>query len=176
MPSLPDDAAQDGAAFVPGRPLTLASPDPSFTIVARLDPSLISDSETARAVFADWSRDQLYALVGILMDEGNKRNEKELLELLRWLCESHPEAVKVEFVTEEYEDGVFWDDTFYVHRANGTVVRYEWPEETDQEWEERADQYIARLSDYTMPPVHGAHLTVDLATGEFDISGKWSLV
>lgn len=174
----------------PGDAVTLSGMDlaPSTTATAgRLDAEFFADPGRALAMVAHWTQDQLYVLANALMDEGDRRGKAELLELLRWLCkpggpdDPEPRAVKVEFVTDAYEDGVYWhDDEIFIHRADGTVEPYEWPEDDhqDDDWRAKADRYRALLADYSRSdhPAGGDHLVVDLSTGEFEHTGKWSLV
>ncbi|MFF9192594.1 hypothetical protein [Streptomyces rochei] len=151
----------------------------------RLDADSFADPEHVLPMVAHWTQDQLYAVANLLLDEGDQRGKAELLELLRWLCEpSSPDnpqrAVKVEFVTQTYENGVFWhDEEIFLHRADGVVEPYEWPEDhhQDDEWKAKDERYQALLADYSraVPPADGDHLIIDLITGEFDHSGKWSL-
>lgn len=146
-----------------------------------LDASALTDPAHVRAMVAGWSRDDLYALGSLLTAEGDRHTERELLQLLRWLCEPREHespTVNVEFVTYAYDDGVVWDDdTLYLHRADGTIEPYDWPEDhhTDPTWEAKAGRYAELLQDYSSahPPADGEHLIVDLATGAFDVSGKW---
>ncbi|RSS86999.1 hypothetical protein EF903_17970 [Streptomyces sp. WAC05292] len=163
----------------------------------RLEAADFAEKDTVLAMVAHWSTDELYTLGNLLMGEGDRRGVLELLGILRWLCEPNPApadpaadtadlpeespVVKVEFVTQEYEDGVFWSsDTIFLHRANGTVEDYEWPEDhlQDPEWEAKATRYEDLLADYSRSdhPEHGAHLIVTLATGEFTVTSKWSSV
>ena len=62
---------------------------------------------------------------------------------------------------------------------NGTVEPYEWPEDAHQDdgWRAKDERYRALLDDYSRSdhPADGDHLVVDLATGEFEHTGKWSL-
>jgi hypothetical protein len=152
----------------------------------RLDAEFFADPDRALALVTHWTQDQLYALANVLMGEGDRRGKAELLELLRSLCEPggenapEPCAVKVEFVTHTYENGVFWhDEEIFIHRADGVVEPYEWPEDyhQDKAWQAKDERYRALLEDYSRsdPPADGDHLIVDLATGEFDHSRKWSL-
>lgn len=170
----------------PGDAVTLSSMDlaPRTTAAAGLlDAEFFADPDRALAMVAHWTPDQLYALANVLMGEGDRRGKAELLELLRWLCEpGGPDApeqrpVKIEFVTQTYEDGVFWhDEEIFIHRADGTVQPYEWPEGAHEgdEWRPKVERYQALLADYSRSdhPADGDHLVVDLATGEFEHTGK----
>lgn len=184
----PSDSA--ASPFVPGRPITLADvigigPE---TAPTRLDPAFFADTNTLRAAIAHWSREQLYTIGNVFLEEGDRRDERKLVEVLRWLCERgsnapDPPIAKVEFVTNsDYEDGLFWDDEpFYLHRTDGTVERYDWPEgyDKDPEWQqvdERYDELLAAYSRAHRPMAHGAHLFLDLTTGQFDQDSEWSLL
>ncbi|MEV1040517.1 hypothetical protein AB0J01_28285 [Streptomyces sp. NPDC050204] len=74
---------------------------------------------------------------------------------------------------------MLWDaEQIYLHRANGMVEPYDWPEDhhVDVEWQAKSERYEDLLRDYSRahPPAGGAHLIVDLESGVFDVSGKWS--
>lgn len=186
------------AAALPIAPVTITVPKlaPNTVVTStacsverpapmRLDPADFTDAQAVRAAVAGWCREDLFALGSVFMAEGDRLTERDLVALLRWLCEpggpDDPESPveRVEFVTQAYDDGVTWDDeTIHFHRADGTVEEYEWPEDyhLDADWQEKQERYVELLHDYSRatPPADGAHLIVDLRTGEFDISGKWS--
>jgi hypothetical protein len=63
----------------------------------------------------------------------------------------------------------------YLHRADGTVELFAFPDETDNP---EAEAFGDLVADYFRidPFEHGAHLVVTLATGDFDVTGEWSLV
>ncbi|MFE1289700.1 hypothetical protein [Streptomyces sp. NPDC058751] len=151
----------------------------------RLDAEFFADPNRILPMVADWTQDQLYMLANMFMGEGDRRGTAELLELLRWLCEpggpddATPHAVKVEFVTQTYDNGVFWhDEEIFLHCTDGTVEPYEWPEDhhQDDEWRAKDERYTALLADYSRanPPSDGDHLIVDLITGKFEHTSKWS--
>ncbi|KIF05164.1 hypothetical protein PL81_14625 [Streptomyces sp. RSD-27] len=169
-----------------------------------LDAAVLADPDTLRALVGHWSMDELYTVGNLLMGEGERLGAAELVEILRWLFLPAPDAtgpdlsdvpkepqdaavVKVEFVTgSPYEDGVFWaDEEIYLHHDNGHVSESEVgpPEGVSDddpfyaEWEEKIRRYEDLLADYARanPPNAGDHLIVDLTTGEFDQSGRWSL-
>ncbi|MGC4950976.1 hypothetical protein ACLQ2N_32895 [Streptomyces sp. DT224] len=154
-----------------------------------LNPDGFADLETVRAMVAHWTRDQLYRLGNVLTATADQRIPGQLVDVMRALYHEQPGTVqspivRVEFVTNaNYDDGVYWDeDTVCHHRADGTVTEaWESPScaETPEAAEEALwDGFVELLADYsrTAHPQHGDHLIVDLVTGEFDHSGKWSLV
>ncbi|MFJ5142980.1 hypothetical protein [Streptomyces sp. NPDC088707] len=147
----------------------------------RLDADFFADRERVLALTARWSRDELYALGNVLVGEGDRRIEGELLELLR---DEHagppgsPRVTHVEFVTDnDYPEGVYWHDrAIYVH-VSGHVEPHR--VDYDDLTQEQAVQYRKLrdlLADYSRAdrPSHGDHLVVDLGTGEFERSGKWA--
>ncbi|MGA5411635.1 hypothetical protein ACPCSC_30810 [Streptomyces lavendulocolor] len=184
----PGDTIEVGVTRAPSSAPAVVPPPP-----ASEGPGLAAVVEMLRAaskadlmpLFTSWPRDELYALGHVVWGEADGRVEGELLEELRWLCEpgspDDPErVVKAEFVTTTYENGVFWKDSeIFLHHVDGSVVPYEWPEDDhrDPEWAERRERYQDLLADYSqiLGVDDGAHLIVNLATGEFDRSGRWSL-
>ncbi|MFZ3492201.1 hypothetical protein ACODT5_02990 [Streptomyces sp. 5.8] len=151
----------------------------------RLNAELFADEPAILAMVEHWTMDQLFAIGNMLLSEGDRRGAQELLEILRDLCAQPPEnpdspVVKIEFVTDSpYEDGVFWDgDMIYLHRADGSVEEFYWPEDPqDPEWDAMATRYADLLADYARAdhPQEGDHLVVDLVSGEFRQTGQWSL-
>ncbi|MFD9248313.1 hypothetical protein [Streptomyces bottropensis] len=180
-----DPAAITMTKIEPGTVVTLAdvaavSPPP----VPRLDATFFADKERVLAMTAHWSRDELYALGNALMGEGDRRIEPELLAVLRDMCPPNPDdedsPTHVEFVTNaNYDDGMYWDDeSVYVHiNGEAAPIDFENPDD-DAELAAQDERFRDLLADYSRsdPPADGAHLIVDLATGEFERSGKWSLV
>ncbi|WP_219852905.1 hypothetical protein, partial [Streptomyces solincola] len=177
-------------APAPAAPEPAAAPrlDPSASTVTqvRLDAAFFADAERVRALVAHWSRDELYTLGNALVGEGDRRIKGELLEVLRALFVEGEEspAARVEFVTDpNYDEGVFWsEDTVYLHDADGTVTPFsdfseEGEEGADPEYAALDERFRDLLADYSRAdwPSHGDHLVVDLTTGEFERSGKWSL-
>ncbi|MGW0757107.1 hypothetical protein ACWD1Y_11565 [Streptomyces sp. NPDC002814] len=154
----------------------------------RLDAAFFADKERVLAMVGHWSRDELYTLGNVLMGEGDRRIEGELLEVLRALFASEKEespAAKVEFVTDaNYTDGVYWSDsTVYLHDADGSVSPFsdfaeEGEDGADPDYAALDERFRGLLADYSRSdhPNDGDHLVVNLGTGEFDRSGKWSLV
>ena len=188
----PDSAPKppSSAPLVPKSVVTLADmtggtagPAPA----PRLDPAFFADRDAVLAMVARWTRDELYALGNVLMGEGDRRIEGQLLDVLRALCaqmrnETEPSVVRVEFVTDaNYDDGVFWEDeTIYLHRADGSVGLFDFEEDDgeDPEFTALDEGFRDLLADYsrTDHPQHGAHLIVDLTTGVFEVSGPHCLV
>ncbi|MFD4933346.1 hypothetical protein [Streptomyces virginiae] len=179
-------------------------PAPAKTPTPGLDAAALADPDTLRALVGHWSMDELYTVGNLLMGEGDRRGAEELVDILRWMFLPDRDAtgpdlrdvpkepqdtsvVKVEFVTDSpHEDGVFWAaEEVYLHHANGDVSETETgPPEgvTDDdpfyaEWEEKVRRYEDLLADYARAntPSEGDHLIVDLTTGEFNQSGRWSL-
>ncbi|MER7761541.1 hypothetical protein [Streptomyces sp. NPDC097619] len=154
----------------------------------RLDAAAFTDRESLLPQVGHWSRDDLYAVANTFLAAGDRLLTAELLDLLRWLCgpaieaaaaAEEPAVVGVEFVTRTTDEGVFWAaDDLGLHRADGTVKDYEWPNDENAEWQAKADRYEGLLADYSRsdPPTEGAHLIVTLATGEFTVTAKWSTV
>lgn len=183
-----DPSAITATKIEPGSVVTLADVATISTPpLPRLDAAFFADAERVRALVAHWSRDELYTLGNALVGEGDRRIEGELLEVLRALFASEREetpAAKVEFVTDpNYDEGVFWsEDTVYLHDADGTVSPFsdfaeEDEEGVDPEYAALDERFRELLADYARAdwPSHGDHLVVDLTTGQFERSGKWSL-
>ncbi|MEU5900398.1 hypothetical protein [Streptomyces venezuelae] len=130
-------------------------------------------------VLQTMDREALYDLAGWCETEADSRIMGELLDALRVLTATEPVA-RIEFVTDpNYDDGVYWDDeVFYLHRADGTVEPFVFPEDSDAGYEEADERFRELLADYSRqdPPIHGAHLIVDLVSGEFSESGRYSLI
>ncbi|MET9528186.1 hypothetical protein [Streptomyces coeruleorubidus] len=188
-----DPAAITSTKIDPGTVITLAdtvisSNSTTGKTTPRLDAAFFADKERVLAMVAHWSRDELYTLGNVLMGEGDRRINGELLEVLRAMFASEREespARKVEFVTDpNYNDGVFWsEDTVYLHDADGSVSPFsdfaeEGEEGVDPAYAALDERFRDLLADYSRSdhPNDGDHLVVDLVTGEFDRSGKWSLV
>ncbi|AWI32632.1 hypothetical protein [Streptomyces tirandamycinicus] len=158
---------------------------PGGIVSAHLDPGFLTDRERVLPLLTSWTREQLYALADIVIGEADSRTEGELLRLLRDIGAGEPGSPRVthiEFVTtSNYEDGVYWDDsTVYVHidgHDEPVPVDFENPDD-DPVQTARDGKFRTLLADYSRaaPPADGAHLVVNLATGEFDVSGKWALV
>ncbi|MFK0154179.1 hypothetical protein ACIQVK_19160 [Streptomyces sp. NPDC090493] len=156
-----------------------------ITTASRLDPAFFADRENVLAMVADWSRDQLYALGNVLVGEGDRRIEGELLEVLRAMCAGEPGnplATHVEFVTNPNSgDGVYLDDeTVYVHiEGHDEPIPVDF-ENSDDEEEQVATHGRSRdlLAGYSRhdPPGDGDHLVVNLATGDFDRSERPTVV
>lgn len=152
------------------------------TALARLRRrSLLADKDRLRPLLQAMTREALYDLAGWCETEADSRIEGELLNVLRALVAPEPVA-RIEFVTNpNYDDGVYWDDeTIYLHRADGTVEPFGFPEDGDAGYEEftEADKrFRDLLADFSRqdPPVHGAHLIVDLVSGTFTESSHYSL-
>ncbi|MGW0562868.1 hypothetical protein ACWDZ4_20170 [Streptomyces sp. NPDC003016] len=178
-----DPSAITVTKIEPGSMVTLAN---GATISApplpRLDAAFFADKERVLAMVAHWSRDELYTLGKVLMGEGDHRIEGELLDVLRDWCQdsTHP-VTHVEFVTDlNYPEQVYWSDrTVYVHikeRDKPVRVDFRYFEDESEQaaWDKR---FRGLLTNYAraVPPSQGDHLVVDLTTGEFERSGKWSL-
>lgn len=185
--SVPESAVSPRSSLRVGDDVTLAHIATVAVPPPRLDAEFFADPERVLSTVAHWTQDQLYTLANVLMAEGDRRGKAELLELLRWLCvaggseDPAPPGTKVEFVTQDFEGGVFWnDEEIFIHRPDGTVESYEWPEDadTDDEWSAKDERFRALLADYSRSdhPADGDHLVVDLTSGEFEHSGKWSLI
>ncbi|MFB6505548.1 hypothetical protein ACFC07_22345 [Streptomyces sp. NPDC056099] len=175
--NLPGDTIDVGTTRTP----TPARYAPGGITFARLDPVFLADEERILPLVADWTREELYGAAALFFREAGRRDDAELLALLRewnptWEG-SEPDAVKVEFVTDSNGGGVRWsEDSYYVHRADGSVSEFEFPEEDDgfAEQDERFAELLATRSDADLP-VHGAHLFVDLKTGVFTVEGPDAL-
>lgn len=161
---------------------------PAPELVPRLDPALFANLDTVRAMVAHWSRDELYTLGNALMSQGDRRIAGQLVDVMRALLapqlgDSQAPLVAVEFVTNpNYDDGVYWDDTaVWLHYADGTESPCEFHGDDggaeDPEYVALDEGFRELLADYsrTDRPEHGAHLIVTLATGEFEVSGRYSL-
>lgn len=152
----------------------------------RLNAELFADEPATLAMVKHWTMDQLFTIGNMLLGEGDRRGAQELVEIMRDLFarpSENPDSpvVKIEFVTgSPYEDGVFWDDNeICLHRADGEVEAFYWPEEPrDASWEATVIRYADLLADYSRAdhPQEGDHLVVDLFSGEFSHTGKWSLI
>ncbi|MBV1940823.1 hypothetical protein KUF83_30275 [Streptomyces sp. BV286] len=180
--------AISASQLVPNSVLTYAD----FKAVASMDPEFFAAPERVLPMVRHWTRDDLYTLGNALMAEGDRRIPGELVAVLRALVAADPDIPEpetpthVEFVTNpNYDDGVFWDDeTVYVHIAgcdDPVLIGFTAEDDGSPEAAEGLaleERFRALLADYsrTDPPAHGAHLVVDLSTGEFEHSGKWSLL
>ncbi|MFC8640093.1 hypothetical protein ACFUC2_04955 [[Kitasatospora] papulosa] len=175
--NLPSDTIDVGTTRTPN-PARYA---PGSITFARLDPVFLADEERVVPLVTDWTREELHRAAAVFSREAGRRDDAELLALLRewnptWEG-SEPDAVKAEFVTDSNEGGVRWsEDRYYVHRADGSVSEFEFPEEDDgfAEQDERFTELLATRSGVDLP-VHGAHLFVDLKTGVFTVEGPHAL-
>ncbi|MEU0857481.1 hypothetical protein ABZ352_18860 [Streptomyces griseofuscus] len=177
MPPLAPNAVITGAAH---RSAAKETP-------VRLGPGFLADTDAVRQVIAHWTQAQVSALASVLLAESGKRRESQFVDVLRALFFVHPAegapVVRVEFVTNaDYEDGVYWDeDTVYLHHADGTVAEFgdfTGPEDEDAEYAALDDMFRELLTDIAAEdrPQHGDHLIVDLATGQFEQTGRDCLV
>ncbi|MFD3815190.1 hypothetical protein ACFWRZ_08990 [Streptomyces rubiginosohelvolus] len=149
----------------------------------RLDPVFLTDEERVLPLVADWTREELHSAAVLFSREAARRDDAELLALLReWNATwdgPDPDAVKAEFVTDPNGDSVRWsENAYYVHHADGSVHEFEFPEEGEDDGfavqDERFRELLATRSDDDRP-VHGAHLFVDLRTGVFTVEGPHAL-
>lgn len=181
----PEPAVCSRAPHVPGDVVMLTAPPLAQPPVPRLDAAFFADPERVRAMVAHWSRNELYMVGNVLIGEGDRLIEDELLAVLRTMCArepGEPSVTHVEFVTNpNYDDQVYWDDESVYLRIKGRdePVPIEFADVQDGSQEAALDaRFCALLADYARsdPPNHGDHLVVNLATGAFERSGKWSLV
>ncbi|MFI9052455.1 hypothetical protein [Streptomyces sp. NPDC053427] len=176
--NLPGDTIDVGTTRMP----TPARYAPGGITFARLDPVFLADEEHVLPLVKEWTREELYAVAALFSREAGRRDDAELLALLREWNPTwegpEPDAVKAEFVTDPNGGGVRWaEESYYVHRADGSVGEFEFPEDEDDEFAEQDERFRALLaarSDADQP-LHGAHLFVDLATGVFTVEGPNSL-
>jgi hypothetical protein len=144
-----------------------------MTSTAPFSPASLTDERAMAPLLAALTVDQLYDLIGWCEHVARPALEAELKEKLPRLlreaastlyadavADTESLAVRVECVTNpNYDDGVYWDDTVYVHHLDGTVT----PVAFD-------DTEIGNaLADYSRleQPVHGSNLFIDLVTGAF---------
>ncbi|MFF4205523.1 hypothetical protein ACFYZ8_33295 [Streptomyces sp. NPDC001668] len=181
----PEPAVRTRLPLVSRRRLRPRRHDRRRSPAPRLDAAFFADRQRVAAMVAHWSRDDLYRLGNTLVGEGDRRIEGELLEVLRTMCArepGQPPVTRVEFVTDaNYDDQVYWDDeAVYLHdQSGGEPVPFDF--EALEEGSEQAaldERFRDLLADYarSYPPGDGDHLVVNLATGAFEHSGKWSLV
>ncbi|MFJ4342629.1 hypothetical protein [Streptomyces sp. NPDC088915] len=144
--------------------------------------SLLTDKDRLLPLLRGMDREALYALAGWCAGEADSRVKDELLGVLRALT-THDTVVRIEFVTTpNYEDGVYWsDETIYLHHEDGTVDPFDFPEEGEAGYEvfaEADERFRDLLAEYSRldRPVHGAHLIVDLASGDFTESSPYALI
>ncbi|MEV0487293.1 hypothetical protein AB0I69_42675 [Streptomyces sp. NPDC050508] len=171
--NLPGDTIDVGTTRLPA-PARYA---PGGITTIRLDPAFLASEELVLPLVPDWTREELYTVAALFSREAGRRDDAELLALLRewnptWEG-SEPDAVKAEFVTDSNGGSVRWsEESYYIHRADGSVDEFEFPEEDDgfAEQDERFAELLATRSGVDLP-VHGAHLFVDLTTGVFTIDG-----
>ncbi|WP_433860221.1 hypothetical protein [Streptomyces kronopolitis] len=177
--NLPGDTIDVGTTRMP----TPARYAPGVITFARLDPVFLADEEHVLPLVKDWTREELYAVAALFSREGGRRDDAELLALLRewnptWEG-SEPDAVKAEFVTDSNGGSVRWaEESYYIHRADGSVDEFEFPEEgEDDEFAEQDERFTDLLATRSGVdrPVHGAHLFVDLRTGVFTVEGPNAL-
>ncbi|MCG7523975.1 hypothetical protein MHW47_05905 [Streptomyces sp. OfavH-34-F] len=161
-----------------------AAPAPPLG-VDRLDAEIFTAAAMELAT-AHWSLEQLTSAASTLTAECARRRETMLADVLRALFHV-PQAdggpvTRVEFVTDSpYENGTFWDESqVYLHYKDGTVTEFEdFTENGDADtgYKLLDDAFRELLTDIAAdtPPQPGDHLIVDLATGEFERSGKWAM-
>lgn len=146
-----------------------------------MDPHVITDKNAVVAMFGHWPRHAQSQLSSALAGLAAQTAQNELLHTLRTLCapgphESKSPVAKVEFVTDsDYSDQVYWSPEVYLHHADGSVEQFEWPDETSDAEADTFEDLVAEFSRLD-PPEEDAHLIVTLASGEFNVSGKWSIV
>jgi hypothetical protein len=177
--NLPGDTIDVGTTRLPA-PARYA---PGGITTIRLDPAFLANKEAVLPLVADWTREELDAVAALFSREAGHRGDAELLALLRewnptWEG-SEPDAVKAEFVTDSNGDSVRWsEESYYIHRADGSVDEFEFPEEGEDdrfaEQDERFTELLGIRSGVDLP-VHGAHLFVDLKTGVFTVEGPHAL-
>ncbi|MFD7764137.1 hypothetical protein [Streptomyces microflavus] len=174
--NLPGDTIDVGTTRAPGVP---THPVTAFFF----DSAFLADPDRFLPMVADWTREELYAVANVLFGEGARRNDAELLALLRswnptWEG-SEPDAVKAEFVTDSNGGSVRWSQTsYYVHHADGSAHEFKFPEEGEDNkfaaQDKRFTELLATRSGDDLP-VHGAHLFVDLKTGVFTVEGPHAI-
>ncbi|MFF2226864.1 hypothetical protein ACFVV7_26520 [Streptomyces globisporus] len=162
---------------------TTAHYAPADMTSSRLDPEFLADEGRVLPLVADWSREELYRVAALFSREGDRRDDAELLALLRewnptWDGDD-PDAMKAESVTDPNGDSVRWSEkSYYVHHADGSVHKFELPAEGEEDGfavqDERFRELLATRSGADRP-VHGAHLFVDLRTGEFTVEAPRAL-
>ncbi|MFI1769096.1 hypothetical protein ACH41H_44690 [Streptomyces sp. NPDC020800] len=140
--------------------------------------ALLTDEDRMLPLLQAVSGKTLDNLIGWCSQEHIRRTQTQLLASLRALVD--PEKVaRIEFVTYDPDtgSGPHWEEeTFYLHHKDGGVTPMEFPDEEDAGYEEFKDacgRVVDHLEDYSRlaPPRDGARLTVNLASGEFDVSG-----
>ncbi|MFF0754475.1 hypothetical protein [Streptomyces sp. NPDC004267] len=149
----------------------------------RLDADFFANRERTLALVAHWTRDELYAVGNLFVEEGDRRVEADLLRLLRDEYAGptgSPRVTHIEFETTSEPDGVYWSHrTAYAHLAGRPApVEVDLADPDDCEGAEavRARLFQKLLATYSSinRPQHGDNLTVDLTTGTFEHSGKWA--
>ncbi|MFB8025940.1 MULTISPECIES: hypothetical protein [unclassified Streptomyces] len=176
---------------LPGDPIdvgTLRTPTPAryapgAITFARLDPVFLADEERVVPLVTDWTREELYTVAALFSREAGRRDDAELLALLREWNPTwegpEPDAIKAEFVTDSNGGGVRWcEERYYVHRADGSVSEFAFPEEgEDDEFAQQDERFTELLTTRSGVdlPIHGAHLFVDLRTGVFTVEGPHAL-
>ncbi|MFE6274067.1 hypothetical protein ACFVQ9_35360 [Streptomyces goshikiensis] len=154
----------------------------NFGVTAQPTPvdlaALLADEDRMLPLLQAVSGKTLDDLVGWCSQEHIRRTQTKLLASLRALVD--PEKVaRIEFVTYDPDtgSGPRWDEErFYLHHKDGGVTPMKFPDEEDAGYEEFKDtcgRFVDHLGDYSWlaPPRDGARLMVDLASGEFDVSG-----
>ncbi|MGW7090020.1 hypothetical protein ACWGH2_41925 [Streptomyces sp. NPDC054871] len=175
--NLPGDTIDVGTTRTP----TLAPYASGGITSARLDPAFLADRERLRPLVKEWSREELYAVANLLFNEGDGRIEPELTTALRALMayapnDSDARVVSVQFGTDAgYEEGVYWsDESLWLHRADGSVIEFEFPEEPEatEEFTALDGRFRDLLADYsrTDHPADGARLAVELESGTFTVT------
>ncbi|WP_030372411.1 hypothetical protein [Streptomyces rimosus] len=151
---------------------------------ARLAPTSFAVPDDIRQATAHWSLEQVTAAASAFRAEAIRRRESQFVDVLRALFfvppAEAPPVARVEFVTDgPFANGVFWDESrVYLHHEDGSVAPFEDSPDADEDDEYAALDEVFRemLTDIAAdnPPQHGDRLVVDLATGEFERSGKWA--
>ncbi|MFJ8301301.1 hypothetical protein ACIQ9R_36120 [Streptomyces sp. NPDC094447] len=175
--NIPGRTIEVGVTRVPTAPLPLSA-DPT---------ALLTDKDRLLPLLQSMSREALYSLAGWCEAEADRRIQGQLVDVMRALFHVEPEGApvaKVEFVTNpNYEDGMYWDDeTVYLHDADGHVTEFadftEGTEGEDPAYAALDEEFRDLLADYSRQdrPADGAHLIVDLRSGAFTESSRYSLV